>query len=172
MALAAPFALVIACCAAAPAARSAPWNLYDLGALDGGTSAATAINDAGVIVGGSSTDPGSHAFVWDGEMTDLGTLGGSYSMAWDINAAGQIVGCSTTADGTTLPFLSLLARHDAATADARRIHGLCQGNQHIGTDRRLVGAAGRHGDSRFRVGSGRQHAARPWHPGRHEQLGP
>jgi probable HAF family extracellular repeat protein len=90
----------------------------DLGALGsttigGQTSSYTipnAINDAGQVVGSSTTDSGaSHGFLFShGTLKDLGVLGGktiwgmffSASGATGINAAGQIVGTSTTNQGT------------------------------------------------------------------------
>jgi probable HAF family extracellular repeat protein len=79
------------------------FTVTDLGGLFGSQSAqATAINDAGQIVGKS----GNHAFLWEqGKMTDLGTLGGQTSSANAINDRGQIVGESETADGETHAFL-------------------------------------------------------------------
>ena len=75
-------------------------QLMDLGAIGGGTFAASAafgINNHGHIVGQttvSSSEP-PHAFLYrDGVMNDVGTgFGrGSFSRAWDINHNGQIVG--------------------------------------------------------------------------------
>jgi probable HAF family extracellular repeat protein len=80
----------------------------DLGTLGGTLSAATDMNDKGLVVGwsrleGSTAD---RAFIWeDGVMTDLGTLGGSSSVAWGINNRGQVVGTSTLANGTPRAFL-------------------------------------------------------------------
>ena len=86
--------------------RAVLWNKFgritNLGTLGGTESFATALNDAGVVVGRSRTAARDfHPFVWrDGVMIDLGTLGGSHGKAEDINDAGWIVGASARADGT------------------------------------------------------------------------
>jgi len=70
--------------------------MTDLGNLGGVITQATAINNAGQVVGGS--DLGDyryhyHAFLYqDGVMTDLGTLGGTDSYAFGINNEGDVVG--------------------------------------------------------------------------------
>ena len=88
---------------APPASATDP--IEDLGTLPGDESSrATAINDAGQIVGvsGSCTDL-SRAFFWDnGTMTDLGSLPGTIrTYASDINDAGQVVG--TGRDSNSMP---------------------------------------------------------------------
>jgi probable HAF family extracellular repeat protein len=88
------------------------YSIIDLGVLEGyDSSSATAINNAGQVVGqleGYATSngiryPRSHAFLYSqGSMSDLGTLAGAAddypsacnSYASGINDSGQIVGCS------------------------------------------------------------------------------
>src|SRR4051794_17247595 len=75
----------------------------DIGTLDGASSFATSINDAGQVAGYSGTAGGDlHAFITGPNgmgMRDVGTLGGDLSMAFSINAAGQVVGTSDTIGG-------------------------------------------------------------------------
>lgn len=81
----------------------------DLGALGGGTSKATDINNNGAVVGYSY--PGvsfeARATLWqNGAIQDLGTFdGGIRSYAAAINDNGQIAGYATRADGITRPVL-------------------------------------------------------------------
>ena len=86
-------------------AGTGPGTMMDLGTLGGTYSSAAGINDAGQIVGISTTgdttaagDLVRHAFVWEGgEMIDLGSLGGTYSAAAGINSNGVVIGWSSIA---------------------------------------------------------------------------
>jgi probable HAF family extracellular repeat protein len=79
-----------------------------LGDLGGGASAATDINDSGVVVGGSYTNQLTplglmqHPFMWNGVMSDLGLFpGDDDGSAQAINNAGHIVGSSGRMDPET-----------------------------------------------------------------------
>ena len=76
-------------------------RVLELESLGGARTYATDINEAGQVVGRSSTASlEEHAVLWDnGRIFDLGSLGGGYAEALGINAAGQIVGASLTANG-------------------------------------------------------------------------
>ncbi|WP_308911798.1 PEPxxWA-CTERM sorting domain-containing protein [Pseudokordiimonas caeni] len=88
----------------AGAAHAVTYSLALIDDFPGGYdhSYAYGINDAGQVVGYSSSASGQRAFLWeDGVMTDLGVLLGEagYSRANGINNSGQIVGVSGSASG-------------------------------------------------------------------------
>lgn len=75
------------------------FTFTDLGTLPGGTaSSAFGINNAGTVVGGSTTTSSAtpfYAYSYSGgTMTNLGTISGGNSEAHAINASGVIVGNS------------------------------------------------------------------------------
>ncbi|HET8661504.1 MAG TPA: hypothetical protein VFM55_21220 [Micromonosporaceae bacterium] len=79
----------------------------DLGTLGGSYSHATAVNDAGEVVGYSTVSQWSndlHAFLWRrGVMTDLGLLDNGSAGAADINNRGQVVGYSSVDEMSSVP---------------------------------------------------------------------
>ncbi|OXM45395.1 hypothetical protein [Amycolatopsis alba] len=101
-------ALLLSGLAAGPAEAHDPGNtrapaVVDLGALPGGRSAATALNDNGVVVGDSTTagSTTSHAVRWNRarRITDLGSVDGHDTFALGVNQRGTVFGfaenCST-----------------------------------------------------------------------------
>jgi probable HAF family extracellular repeat protein len=84
-------------------------EMTDLGTLGGESSYATAINDAGMVVGFSQIahSRSAHAFLWRKNvgMKDLGTLGGEQSFAADVNNAGLVVGRAFDAQGNPHGFV-------------------------------------------------------------------
>lgn len=98
-------ALVFASFATGQDAHAQTWSAIDLGAVS-----ATALNDAGQVVGHYTNASGAlRAFSTDANGAgwhDLGTLGGSIAMAFGINNAGQIVGSSDTSAGVRTAFVT------------------------------------------------------------------
>lgn len=82
-------------------------SMIDLGTLRGDQySAATGVNNSGLVVGLSYYPTLGSAFIYDGTMHDLGSLApGSGSEAAGINAVGEVVGSSGTAQGLQHAFL-------------------------------------------------------------------
>jgi probable HAF family extracellular repeat protein len=98
--------------------RAVRWEngrITDLGTLGGDYSFATAINDAGTIVGASTTADGSlHAFLWRaGRMSDLGVPGVGEVFAEDVNNRDQVVGWR--APGDDGPSAAYLWQHGTTT---------------------------------------------------------
>lgn len=87
------------------AAAPQSYGITDLGTLGGRMTFAYDLNDAGQVVGYSTTSFHSHAFLWqNGQMTDLGTLNlgthtGNFSAAYAVNALGTAVGNSPVSNG-------------------------------------------------------------------------
>jgi probable HAF family extracellular repeat protein len=78
-----------------------PPRFRDLGNFGGESATATAINDAGVVVGfAGNADGDDHGFRWTAEegLVDLGTAGGSQSRVFGINKDGVICGISLLAE--------------------------------------------------------------------------
>jgi probable HAF family extracellular repeat protein len=87
--------------------------LIDLGSTHGGSSAALAISDQGVVVGLSRNEMGENrAFVWTVAtgMSDLNDLAPNSTLvlteAWGINNGGSIVGVGLNAAGDQRAFLA------------------------------------------------------------------
>jgi len=78
---------------------------------------ASAINDAGLIVGSSNYTAGMHAVEWqNGAITDLGGLqGATYSAAYSANNSGEIVGGSRVDQSSGAPTHAFLYSQGAMT---------------------------------------------------------
>ena len=77
-----------------------------LGSLGGMTTAATALNNLGQVVGYGSTNPDeTYAFLWDAEagMRNLGSLEGTFSRALGVNEFGQVSGLAMDTNWIQFP---------------------------------------------------------------------
>lgn len=96
-----------------PPATAFRWSslggMRDIGGLPGATNSyATAINDAGQVVGYSEFAATERAFLWSptGGMTDLGIPQGTVSArATAVSAGGVVVGWGTMRNGMTRAFI-------------------------------------------------------------------
>jgi probable HAF family extracellular repeat protein len=138
-----------------PGMRAFSWTeaggLVSLGTL-GSTSVATRVNDAGQVVGYSTTPSGStHAFSWTeaGGLVDLGTLGGDTSSASAVSDAGEVVGYGTTASGEYHAFVWTAA---AGMIDLGTLGGTSSAAVAVNGHGQIVGSA--------RTANGDMHAVR------------
>lgn len=95
---------------AAVARAQTTYVAFDLGTLGGtsvDSSVAEGVNNRGDVVGASSINGQSHAFLWtaSGGMRDLGTLGGANSRAIAINDSSHVVGWAQNGAGVNRAFL-------------------------------------------------------------------
>lgn len=106
------FSIALLVCAVQAHATS--YQFTDLGTLGGNWSIATAINNAGQVVGSSTISANGFtpkAFLWtSGQMRGLTTPGGNYSSALDINDQGQTVGFSDL-EGNSGPVPTVWSNH-------------------------------------------------------------
>jgi len=105
------FALAAALTLLSSSVSAAGWTLVDIGALIGGSTDATAINEVGQVVGvelSAGYGAPTRGFLYDsnsGTIVDLGSLGGTYTYPYAINDAGQVVGQSSTSGRSHRAFL-------------------------------------------------------------------
>jgi probable HAF family extracellular repeat protein len=70
-------------------------ELTEIGTLGGDDSAATLVNDAGLVAGESTVSAGGyHGFVYRGAIRDIGSLGGDETMPFAIGPTGLVTGQS------------------------------------------------------------------------------
>lgn len=115
------------------------YSVTNLGTLGGDWSYAFSINEAGQVIGFSSTSNGTErAFRWDngtiialgtnpvwnnGMMADLSTLGGNKSIANGINKAGQVVGYFYTSTNSVSGFYHAFLADNGIMTDLGTLGG-------------------------------------------------
>jgi probable HAF family extracellular repeat protein len=92
-------------------AQQASFTVTDLGTLGGDRSSAYGVNNAGQVVGTSTTaDGATRGFVYDHidtpAMSDIGTFGGRDSMAYAISDVGTVTGRAQDTQGTFRAFVA------------------------------------------------------------------
>jgi probable HAF family extracellular repeat protein len=120
--------------------------MKDLGTIGGNHGVPYALNQAGDVVGGATTNPSdsnAHAFLWkDGVLTDLDGIASSHChSALSINASDQIVGgaCGSEVDGWLWDHGKL---SDLNTLIAPPASHLVVGAAHYITDQGEIAAVG------------------------------
>jgi probable HAF family extracellular repeat protein len=111
--------------------RAVLWSggsVTDLGHLGVPVASATALNDAGIVVGNSypAGSQFTHGFRWHPatvSMSDLGTLGGAYSAAGSVDDAGNAYGVATDAAGRPSAVIWPAAGGPAVPLDALGVLG-------------------------------------------------
>jgi probable HAF family extracellular repeat protein len=108
------------------AAAQTTYRITDLGLLPGGfSSAAYAVNDAGVVVGRADTVVNgvqvNHAFIFDGQLRDIDQFNSPLSEPLAINNSGQVVGFYSPDLNLFRPFL-----YSAGMTDLTAFEGSAQ----------------------------------------------
>jgi probable HAF family extracellular repeat protein len=123
-------------------------NYLDAGFVFG---QATAINEAGTIVGWRQHGGGNRAFVWTAGVTSvLGTLGGRDSYAHGINDRGVVVGESTLQEPTsTMPYppAHAFVRAAGTLVDLGTLGGRASAARAINSHGQITGGAAIAGDA-------------------------
>ena len=115
--------------------------MVNLGSLGGTCTNASAMNDAGQVVGYSFL-PGDqvlHPFSWkQGRLVDLGTIGGTSGVALALNDGGDIVGAQFLPENDTISHAILWSRGKITDLEALE-SGQCSFPSAINSRRQVVG---------------------------------